>query len=125
MLAEEQTNDRIYRSCFEPWDRFSVIRSRPRRVLSEYTSDKTLFYPPDRQPLIVHPLVILKAQSTIEAILIHSAYKFMLDIAEVEVNCIVKAALKIYNNEFDYHLPQKMREDMLSIIIDEAHHAYI
>lgn len=114
-----------YQTCLHRWDKFAVIRSRPRRILSEYKTDNDIFYPPDRQPMIIHPVVIEKGNHVIKKILLHSAYKFMLDIAAVEVNNIVKASLKIYNKEFNYDFPKSLTDDMLTIIIDEAHHAYI
>jgi hypothetical protein len=127
ILKEGSFNDiaEDYQSCLDRWDRTAVIRTRPRRLLQDFSSDSLIFYPTIHEPLVAHPLVRSKDEIITQNILTHSAYRFMLGVAEVETNVIIHFCSKIYNSEIDFNYPTKIKHDMLSIIIDEAHHAYI
>jgi hypothetical protein len=114
-----------YQSFYPKWDKFASIRDRPRRLLSDCKDRGGYFYPVERQPLAIHPLVVAKGDDVVRQLLIHSAYKFMLDIAYVEVELINNTALKVYNGSIGYAFPENVRNDMLAIIVDEAYHAYV
>lgn len=113
-----------YKSFHKVWDKFSAIRKRPRRIL-EYRDDGKYFYPMERQPISVHPLVKAAGDKMIWQILLHSAYKFLSDIAFVEMKVVNKISEKIYDGELDFNFPHTMRYDILSVIVDEAFHAYV
>ena len=113
-----------YKSKIDRWDKSASVRSRPRRFIGE---DNTAgyYYPMARQPLSIHPLVQEKGGEAVKFILIQTAYKFMRDIAFVETEVINRVAQKIYGNHFSFEFPFELRVDLLSIIIDEAYHAYV
>lgn len=112
-----------YTSKLPQWNKFSSVRSRPRRLLEGNPRD--YFYPIQRKPICAHPLVQKLGEDKIQFILLQSAYKFMQDIAFVEVQLINNTATKIYNGSLRYVFPTSIRYDLLSIIVDESYHAYV
>lgn len=113
-----------YKSKIDRWDKAASVRSRPRRFIEE-NNTVGYFYPIARQPLCIHPLIQARGEEDIHFILIQTAYKFMRDIAFVETEIINNTAQKIYSNRFSFKFPLELRLDILSIIIDEAYHAYV
>jgi hypothetical protein len=113
-----------YRSKVDRWDKVASVRSRPRRFIGE-NNTAGYYYPIARQPLCIHPLVQGRGEEDIKFILIQTAYKFMRDIAFVETEIINNTAQKIYSNRFSFKFPLELRLDILSVIIDEAYHAYV
>ena len=113
-----------YTDRLKQWDKFSSIRSRPRRIIDN-TVTHTALYPIQRKPICYHPIVQSLGETVINRILLQGAYKFMSDIAFVEIKMINHTAEKIYDGSFSYIFPDALRLDMLSIIIDEAYHAYV
>jgi len=113
-----------YQSNLPIWDRKSSIRSRPRRILKPEQKTE-YFYPLTRQPLAIHPLVTARGEEAICFVLTHTVYKFMNDIAILETEVVNKGALMIAHDHLNINFPEFMRHDALSIIIDEAYHAYV
>ena len=113
-----------YQSNLSIWDRKSSIRSRPRRILQPEQKTE-YFYPLARQPIAIHPYVTSRGEDAIRFVLIHSVYKFMNDIAILETEVVNKGALMIAHDHLKVNFPEAMRHDSLSIIIDEAYHAYV
>lgn len=114
----------VYKSKIDKWNKVASVRSRPRRFIEDNNSEG-YFYPIERQPLCIHPLVQKRGEETVKYILIQTAYKFMKDIAFVETEIINNTAQKIYSNSFSFNFPFDLRMDILSVIIDEAYHAYV
>lgn len=106
------------------WNKFASVRSRPRRII-EKDEQNPYLYPLERKPICSHPLVRDLGEEKIGYILTQSVYKFMSDIAFVEVEVINNIAHKIYNGTLGYIFPTSLRTDLLSIIIDETYHAYV
>ncbi len=106
------------------WERFSTIRTRPHRNLVA-NQIEGYFFPVDKQPICMHPKVIELGEPAKEFILIQSLYKYSNDIAVTETELVNQAALKISSNRlpiyFDYHY----RINALTVIVDEAYHAYV
>lgn len=113
-----------YQSNLPVWDRKSSIRSRPRRLLNPEQKNE-YFYPITRQPLAIHPLIQARGEDAVRFILTHTVYKFMYDIAILETEVVNKGALMIANDHLNLNFPAALRHDALSIIIDEAYHAYV
>jgi len=110
----------------ELWEKRSSIRTRPRRFVSEADVDKGFyFFPVPRQPLCVHPLVVNLGEQVKQYILTQSSYKFMIDVAVLETEVVNAGALLVANNKLRFCYPDNMRHDALSVIIDEAYHAYV
>lgn len=112
----------VYESKQETWDRYASIRTRPRRILKDHDNH---FFPMSRQPLCVHPLIMDLGDEAANFILTQSAYKFMYEIAILETEMVNKAALMIANKKVNIDFPDTLRHDALSVIIDEAYHAYV
>lgn len=113
-----------YKSKLNNWYKYSSIRNKPRRIISD-KSDDGYYYPVARQPISIHPLVMNLGEEAVKYVLIQTAYKFMSDIAFVEIEMINKIAQKIYSNQYPIKFIDEIRTDALSIIIDEAFHAYV
>lgn len=106
------------------WEKHAAVRSRPRRFLSDEENPGD-FYPPSRQPLIVHPLLKDLDNDKRQFVLIQSLYKYMNDIANIEKDIINQVCYKITKDEYFIPFSNEMKHDALSIIIDESYHAYV
>lgn len=124
LLSENQA----YQHSLQPiWERRSSIRTRPRRFVSEsdILEKSVYFFPLARQPLCAHPKIIKLGEDAKKYILTQSSYKFMMDVAVLETEVVNTGALLVANNKLDFEFPHNMRHDALSVIIDEAYHAYV
>lgn len=118
------TSTLLYQGTLHVWDRKSSIRSRPRRLLAN--DQKTqYFFPLSRQPIAIHPLIKQLGPDAISFILAQTSYKFMYDIAILETELVNNGALIVANDHLNMGFPAALRQDALSIIIDEAYHAYV
>lgn len=113
-----------YESKFPSWNKFASVRSRPRRIAIE-DQENDYFYPIDRTAIYGHPLIQNLTEVQKKYILLQNAYKFMSDIAFVELELINRVAYKLYNGRSRYILPSALRFDLLSIIVDESYHAFV
>lgn len=111
-------------SSVEQWYKSATVTNRPRRILNEIKSGETLF-PFSRQPLVIHPIIIDKGQSAIDYILIQTAYRYMYEIATLETETVNSAALKIATNKHKFSFSENQCQQAMSIIVDEAYHAYV
>ena len=107
------------------WEAFSTIRSRPRRLLATSDADKGNFYPLARQPLCVHPEISKLGEEVKRYLLVQSAYKYIRDITVLETEIVNRATLTIVNNQLPVKFSHALRRDALTIIVDEAYHAYV
>lgn len=117
-------SDKQYKSVQIQWDKHASIRSRPRRILRDIKEGEYLF-PLSRQPLALHPQVLSKGTKARDFILTQSLYKFLGDIATQETELVNVVSQRIYNDSYPYSFPWDLRVDVLSVIIDEAYHAYV
>ncbi|MFC3907833.1 diiron oxygenase [Legionella dresdenensis] len=113
-----------YQSNQPQWERTASVRSKPRRLLTD-EENPGFYFPPEQQMLCVHPLVEKMGTEVKETILIHSLYKYLNDIANIEKDIINQTAYKITQNDYFIDLPRDIRHDALSVIIDESYHAYV
>lgn len=115
-----------YQSKVEQWDKYSSIRSRPRRFIADEESiDSKYVFPKARQPMLVHPKLSHITEEQKQYILAQSLYKYLNDIANIEKDIINTVALKINKNAYFVEFPFDYQLDALSIIIDESYHAYV
>lgn len=105
------------------WEKYSAVRSRPRRMMTDEYSAGYLF-PPLRQPLCVHPKIVALGEEVKQFILTQSLYKYMNDIATIETDLINHAAHQIFRDGYKVKFSRDIKHDALSIIIDESYHAY-
>ncbi len=106
------------------WERKAMVRTLPRRVLPEVDGDGH-HYPLFRQPLCVHPAVIARGEDTVARVLLQSCYKYMEDIALTETEVVCRIATRIANGRGPYEFPREVAQIALTIVTDEAYHAYV
>jgi hypothetical protein len=111
-----------YRSHAETWEERSSIRSRPRRLAE---SDGLGYYPADRQPLCIHPAILESGEHLQRFVLLQSFYRYMNDIIIFETEIVSDMALKIAKGRFPHPFPCVCRQDAMSVVVDEAYHAYV
>ena len=113
-----------YKSFQPQWEKYSAIRTRPRRFLID-EENPGYPYPPLRQPILVHPKLKNINEKDKRFILAQSLFKYMNDIASIETDLINKAAHGVYRNQYRVKFPFSVRRDALTIIVDESYHAYV
>jgi len=107
------------------WETYSTIRSRPMRDLSQTQAHTGNYYPVSRQPICIHPDIVKLGEEVQQTILVQSAYRYLLDITVLETEIVNRATLYITSNKLPVALSGALRRDALTIIIDEAYHAYV
>lgn len=112
-----------YESYQPIWEKRASVRTKPRRLLSQEELQDCYYFPPAQQPVALHPLI--KSSELKEKVLVYSLYKYLNDIANIEKDIINQIALKISKNEYEISFTRDIRQDALSIIIDESYHAYV
>lgn len=105
------------------WYRRATVRTTDRVVVPNLNSDEYIF-PPSRQPLVKHPLVINKGKEAVSYILAQSAFQYMYEIGLLETRFVIDCSLNIVNNIIEGFSDVTKRE-ALAIVIDEGYHAYV
>lgn len=113
-----------YKSTQTVWDSRSTVRRQQRRILSDGDITGYLF-PPAIIPLCADERVLRHGEQFKRLLLQQCAYKYMSDVAHVETETINRVTLEIVNRRDGLDLPEDMRYDAYTIIIDEAYHAYV
>lgn len=111
-----------YVSHTESWESTATIRNRPRRVIED---DNARYYPMERQPLSMHPVVTQLDPRIQNLILVQSLYKYINDIIIFETEIVNKTARAIAKDQFPHSFPFDCRYDAMSVVIDEDYHAYV
>ena len=105
------------------WEKNSTIRNKPRRILIQDGSK--YFFPIMEQPLCLHPIITELGEETIQWILVQSAYMFMKNILINETEVVCKIAQKIIDKKTFFFLSEEMKQNLLTVIIDENYHAHV
>lgn len=113
-----------YVSSQPQWEKYSAIRTRPRRLITD-EENPGHYFPPSRQPILAHPKMMNIEDRVKRFILAQSLCKYMNDIANIETDIINKAAYGITKDHYKVKFNSAMKRDALSIIIDESYHAYV
>lgn len=113
-----------YNSPQLQWERYSAIRTRPRRLVSDQENEG-YFFPEVKQPILIHPRMKNISEEQKDYILIQSLFKYMNDIANIEQDVINRAAYGITKDIYSYIFSPEIKRDALTIIIDETYHAYV
>lgn len=108
----------------DQWDSKAAVRKKPRRIL-ENSDVNDYFFPLNRQPIAIHPLVTDLGDKAIHYILLQTSYRYMYEIAILELEVVNNVALKIATNQSVMLFSDVIRSDAMSVIIDEAYHAYV
>jgi hypothetical protein len=117
-----------YKSKQQIWENKATIRTIPRRLLNKMDIEKGKYYfPISRKMICVQEKVKSLSKEQFDKILILSAYKYMGDIASIEMNIVASTTNNLIYNRYDIplELPFSCKQDLLTIIIDEAYHAYV
>ena len=115
---------KTYKSPQLQWERYSSIRTRPRRLVGQ-EENTGYYFPPAKQPLLVHPKLGNITEEQKKYILTQSLFKYMNDIANIEKDVINKAAYGITKDFYSFEFSPLIKRDALTIIIDETYHAYV
>jgi|GEM_PF-2786694 len=122
-LIPEIENVKKETNNIKHWYRRATVRTTDRVVVPNLNSDEYIF-PPSRQPLVKHPLVISKGKETVSFILAQSAFQYMYEIGLLETRFVIDCSLNIVNNVIEGFSDVTKRE-ALAIVIDEGYHAYV
>ena len=117
-------NTRLLDGYRARWDKKAMVRTTPLRMLPELQGDGH-HYPLFRQPLCVHPAVIARGEQVVERILLQSCYKYMEDIALTETEVVCRITTAIANGRSRYDFAREVRQVALTVVTDEAYHAYV
>lgn len=109
---------------FAEWHKNASVKLIDRRIL-EMEAKQAKFFPISHQPLAIHPLVVDSGEKVINYILLQSAYRYLREIALQEIIDINQVALNIVNKTYNFNISYEDSQQALSIIIDEAYHAYV
>lgn len=105
------------------WESRSSIRTRPRKFID--FNKEGYFFPQNKQPLFLHQAV-LDLNSTIkQEILLHSLYKYLNDIINLEISLINSVCNKIIFNDLPVQYSDEIKLYANTIIIDEYYHVYV
>ena len=114
-----------YSNTQSKWETYSALRTRPRRFVKDYLVKEEDLFPTSKQPILIHPLLSDITFQQREYILIQTLYRYMNDIAHVELNIINDVSNKVIQDAYYLKFPKEMKHDILSVIIDEGYHAYV
>ena len=114
---------KAYRSRTDYWEKLATVRHIPRRVIA--ATDVYQYYPISKQPLVIHPKITERGFEAIRFILVQSMYKFMNEVAYIETELVNSVAENILKDKLPFLYCHELKQDMLTIIIDEAYHAYV
>ncbi|KTD52989.1 amino acid adenylation domain-containing protein [Legionella quateirensis] len=114
---------KAYRSRADYWEKLATVRHNPRRVIS--ANHACQYYPISKQALVIHPKITERGFEAIRFILVQSMYKFMNEVAYIETELVNSVAENILKDKLPFLYCHELKQDMLTIIIDEAYHAYV
>ena len=103
------------------WDERSAIRNRSRRVLKHHQD--LVYFPMHEQPLCFHPIVQSLGPSAAEYILVQSSFRFMASVFEHETKIVTDVVQKLAYGLLP--IPESMKQELLSVVIDELYHGYV
>lgn len=105
------------------WDSRATIRNRPRRIIAQFPAG--LWFPPSEQPLCLHPLIAMLGDEVVANLLVQSSYAFMQNIALNETQVVCEIANRMINDKIFPRYPDRFKRNLLTVVIDEAWHAYV
>lgn len=112
-------------AIFKRWERASIVRTRPRRILNDKDCQTARFFPPERLPLCMHPEVIKMGDEVLRFIQVQALYHYLNGIANIELDIINDSSHKLYKNKVGLDFPLDMRLEALTVVVDESYHALV
>lgn len=107
----------------EKWENRSSIRTRPRKIID--FNQRGVFFPPSKQTLLMLPEIAQLGEKTKAEILLHSFYKYLNDIINLEIKLINEVCYKIVHGELTISYPEEIKLNAYTVIIDEYYHVYL
>lgn len=106
----------------ETWERRATVRSLPRLI---YECDQRgYFFPRSHQPLLSHPLIMQLSEEDKHFLMTQSFYKYCNDISVIETRVVNNTSTLIASDLLPVTFSDDMRMAALTIVVDEAYHAY-
>ena len=105
------------------WERRSSIRTRPSKRI-DFTQ-AGYFFPPDKQVALMLPEVIKLGDKIKQEILLHSCYKYLHDIINLEIKFIHSACNNIIFRKHVVAYSEDIKLNATTVIIDEYYHVYV
>lgn len=106
------------------WNAKATVRGMARFRLTEIAHVHNLF-PAALQPLVRHEAVRALGEDALRELLIRTAYRWQIDIAELEIDVVTELCGRLANRPVGFVLPDAARHVALTIATDEAYHAYV
>lgn len=107
----------------ERWESRSSVRTRPRKVI-DFTLEG-FFFPEEKQPLLFNKEIQNLGQEVKQTILLHSFYKYLNDIVNLEIKLINTACYKLMYHDLKVKFSDEIKLNANTIMIDEFYHVYI
>ena len=105
------------------WERHATVRATKRFALAPDTLVDTLF-PETMQALCREPEVVALGPAARRFLLVQSAYRYMNEIALLEVDVVSRLATDVANRPHRVDLSPTVRQVAMTIAVDEAYHAF-
>ncbi len=112
-------------AILKKWERASIVRTRPRRILNDKDCQAARFFPPERLPLCMHPEVMKMGDEVLRFIQVQTLYHYLNGIANIELDIINDSSHKLYKNKVGLEFPLDMRLEALTVVVDESYHALV
>src|SRR5215813_8808092 len=123
-FSDLNTFDAYARRYLREWDKRANVRMQPRLPLPDRIVAGGLF-PPGMQPIAKHPAVIALGEKAVLELVMRSFYKFLGEIANLEVDIVGQLCGALANGTFAFPLPAAARQVARTIGVDEYYHAYV
>lgn len=120
-ITDKESN--IVNGYQEIWESRSSIRTRPRHII-DFTKEG-VFFPENKQPLLLNEKVNILDEEIKKLILLQSFQKYLHDIVYLEINLVNSACNKIIYNDLVINYTDEIKLNAYTVIIDEVYHAYI
>jgi len=110
-------------SYLSRWDSRCSIRTRALKSVD--FAQEGYFFPPDKQPLLLLDEVRSLGEDIKKEILIHTLYKYLSDIINLEVHLINRACTALIYHELPVKFTEEQRLSAYTVLIDEYYHVYL
>ncbi|MFY0577924.1 diiron oxygenase [Cystobacter fuscus] len=107
----------------DKWEARGSIRTRPRKPID--FAREGLFFPKEKQPLLLNEAANQLGQEQQNTLLLHSFFKYLNDIISLEIKFIVSACEKIIYGQLPLSYPDTLKLNAYTVIIDEYYHVYV
>lgn len=122
-IKQSQSKEEYSNKYQQAWESRSTIRTRPRKIID--FNEAGYFFPEERQPLLLNKVIASFGEEVKEKILLHSFYKYLNDIVNLEIRLINSACCKIMFGDLIVKYDDIVKLNANTIVIDEFYHVYV